>query len=781
MAPSPPSPAPAAASTTLFAGVVAGPGAPTPLGPSLASPPPPPPPRAGWFGTGKVKAADPPPTGTVNFAVWSGAAEAVTLVLLDPATRAPAAEFPLTRCAGADGVWAVSLSNLPLAGVGYAYRATGPHTPMTRWGGGPSALFLDPRAPLVDCGRPAFGVRSPTEGFVPGLGTPFIGSFDFASPPFDWGNDGKEAGSVPRVKPEDLVIYEVGVRPFTAGGGWKASTSSSSSSPVVPRGSSLAGTYAGLADRAPYLASLGVTAVELLPIFEYDELEFRRFPNARDHMTNVWGYSHASFFAPMARFGAQGGVSESGEGGSTAPSPGGFGAASAAAAAELKAAIKALHSAGIAVILDVVYNHTAESDDATPYPLSWRGLDAGGYYMLDPGASPPLLNFSGCGNTVAANEHASFNLILDSLRHWVTEFHVDGFRFDLASALTRDRWGKPLEDPPLIRAAAEDPVVGRTLLIAEPWDCGGLYQVGSFPHHGVWAEWNGRFRDDVRRFARGDPGAKRAFAARLAGSSDVYGGDGPGVPNLPAPRSHARPAWHSINFVTAHDGFSLGDLVAYAHKHNEANGEGGRDGSDDNLSWNCGVEGPSADPAVCALRARVARSHMLALFLAAGTPMLVSGDEYLSTHAGNNNWYGHDTPLAWFDWGAAAGEGGVAFTRFVSGLAALRRAHPLLGGGHRWTADDVTWHEDHWDNDESRFLAFELHPRGGGPGERLFAAFNAHGYGVPVPLPPGRRWARVVDTNLPPPRDFTPGGNAGVDPPTYMMEAHSAILLVSRD
>ncbi len=741
-----------------FADATVLPGKPSPLGPSLVS---------AKSGGGLLGMGSAPATGTVNFSIHAPAASSITLVLLDPATRTPAREVTCARLTP-EGVWGVALAGLPLSGVGYAFRAAGEPGPTTRWS--QDTLLLDPRAPLVDCGRPTFGQRSRTEGFRPGgPGTPFIGSFDFASPPFDWSAD-----APPDVGNEELVIYEVGVRPFTAGGGFGGGRGQ-----PAP-GAALAGTYAGLADRAPYLAALGVTAVELLPTFEYDELEFRRFPNPRDHMTNVWGYSHISFFAPMARFGAQGMAAEGqGPGGAAAP----FGAASAAAAAELKAAVKALHAAGIKVILDVVYNHTAESDDATPYPLSWRGLDAGGFYMLDPSASPPLLNFSGCGNTVAANEPAVRDLILDSLRHWVSEFHVDGFRFDLASALCRDKGGAPLADPPLIRQAAADPVLSKTILIAEPWDCGGLYQVGSFPHHGSWGEWNGVFRDDVRRFMRGDPGAKRGFAARLAGSADLYGRDGPGTPDLPAPRAHSRPAWHSINFVTAHDGFSLGDLVAYASKHNGANGEGGRDGSDDNLSWNCGVEGPTGDAGLLALRARVARSHLLALFLAVGTPMLVSGDEYMSTHDGNNNWYGHDGPLAWFDWsdGGAASEAGAAFTRYVSGLAALRRAHPLLGGAHRWTAEDVTWHEDHWDNDESRFLALELHPRGGRPGERLFAAFNAHGHAIPVPLPAGRAWRRLVDTNLPPPRDFTPGGNSGIDPPTYLMAGNSAILLASRE
>ena len=288
-------------------------------------------------------------------------------------------------------------------------------------------------------------------------------------------------------------------------------------------------------------------------------------------------------------------------------------------------------------------------------------------------------------------------------------------------------------------------------------------QVGSFPNWDVWGEWNGKFRDDVRRFVRGDAGAKRGLATRLAGSADLYA-------------TGARRPDQQVNFVIAHDGFSLGDWVAYSAKHNEANGEGGRDGSDDNLSWNCGVEGPTADPAVLSLRGSVARSAMLALFLAAGTPMIVAGDEYLSTHGGNNNWYGHDDATSRFDWAAAVGDA-AGFRRFMTELIALRMAHPLLGGTHFWGGGDVVWYEGAWDDDSSRFLAFELRPRG--EGERLFAAFNAHGHGVAAALPPGR-WARLVDTHLPPPRDITPGGNAGITGAAYDMAPHSAILLESR-
>jgi isoamylase len=691
----------------------------------------------------------------VNFALLAPAATAVTLVLLDPATRAPAVEHALSKSPGTD-VWCVALVGLPRVGVGYGYRVDGRPSPTSRFS--PSTLLLDPYAPLVD-GRRRFGVRDAAERHVPGVGaTRFASTSDFASPPFDWRGD-----APPPTPPGKHVVYEVGVRPFPAGGGWTGGAKDEER-----------GTYAGLASRARWLADLGVTAVELLPVFEYDELEFRRAPNPRDHMTNVWGYSHVSFFAPMSRFG---GVAAAGdvEARERAGAAVGFGAVAAAAAAELKDAVRALHAAGVAVILDVVYNHTAESDDATPYTLSWRGVDAGAYYQFSPDGA--LLNATGCGNAVAANEPAGMAMILASLRHWVADYHVDGFRFDLASALTRDARGAPIADPPLIRAIAADPVLSSKLLISEPWDCAGLYQVGSFPNYGVWGEWNGRFRDDVRRFVRGDPGLKPALATRLAGSADLYASRG--VP------PHA-----NINFVTAHDGFSLADLVSYSAKRNDANGEGGRDGSNDNFSWNCGVEGETGEEGVRALRARVARNHVLTLLLAQGTPMLVSGDEALLSHAGNNNWYGHDGPLAWFDWGAAEGGAG-GFVRFVAEAARLRRAHPALARPSFLTPADVTWHEADGDNPDSRFLAFTLHTppdggggdAGGGDGD-LYVALNAHPFSVPAPLPappPGfTRWARVVDTSLPPPRDVTPGGNAGVEGGEYVVTAHSSIVLMAR-
>ena len=508
---------------------------------------------------------------------------------------------------------------------------------------------------------------------------------------------------------EKTVIYEMSVRHFTA----------DPSSGLAPQ---LRGTYAGLAARIPHLLALGITAVELLPIFEYDELELQRLPNPRQHMTNAWGYSTISFFAPMARFGTQG-------------------AGAAAASAELKACVRELHRAGIEVLLDVVYNHTAEGDDTEPYSTSLRCLDCQEYYLLDRSSGKALFrNYSGCGNSLNANHGAAKRLVLDSLRHWVNEYHIDGFRFDLASALTRGADGAPLTAPPLIREMSSDPVLGRVKLIAEPWDCGGLYQVGSFPNWDRWAEWNGRYRDDVRRFIKGDAGAKPSFATRLAGSADLYA-------------VNKRKPSDSINFVVAHDGFTLADLVSFNQKRNQANGEGGRDGCNDNDSWNCGVEGHTADEGVNALRARQMRNFHVALMLSQGTPMVLMGDEYGHSKGGNNNTYGIDGPISWFQWGGSGLEGAAnGFFRFYAGLMHFRQRHPLLGRATFMSPSDITWHESNWSNSESRYLAFTLHSRGGSGAGSLFVAFNAHSFAidpVPVPTPPkGFHWSRVVRSPL---------------------------------
>ncbi|KAG5543923.1 hypothetical protein RHGRI_016622 [Rhododendron griersonianum] len=383
------------------------------------------------------------------------------------------------------------------------------------------------------------------------------------------------------------------------------------------------------------------------------------------------------------------------------------------------------------------------------------------------------------GNTLNCNHPLVMELILDSLRHWVVDYHVDGFRFDLASVLCRGTDGSPLNAPPLIRAIAKDTVLSRCKIIAEPWDCGGLYLVGKFPNWDRWAEWNGKYRDDIRKFIKGDAGMKGSFATRVAGSADLY-------------KVNKRKPYHSINFVIAHDGFTLYDLVSYNSKHNDANGEGGNDGSNDNFSWNCGCEGigilmyktirlvlsETSDANVKALRFRQMKNFHMALMISQGTPMMLMGDEYGHTRYGNNNSYGHDTSLNNFQWGQLEARKSGHF-RFFSEMIKFRRSRRAFGRENFIGMSEVTWHEDQWDNPESKFLAFTLHDKDGGD---IYLAFNAHDYNVKtaMPSPPqNRRWFRVVDTNLKSPDDFVPEGVPDVGT-TYNVAPFSSILLEAK-
>ena len=667
-------------------------------------------------------------------------AVAVSLVIFDDEGN-EAASLPMTKD-DVEGVFHGYVAGLPQKEVLYGYRVEGRggwETPF-RWDS--SRVLLDPYAPNV-VGRSRFGVRDAFEKFEPVKGSMFYGTFDLTKGEgttkgeFDWG-----AGYArPGIPEEDLVIMELSVRSFTA--------APSSGLPEDARG-----TFKGVAEKADHLVELGVNAVELLPVFEYDELEFQRQKNPRDHMVNIWGYSHLSFMAPMSRFGSEKGLSPAGN--------------ALAAADEFKEMVKTLHSKGIEVILDVVYNHTAESDDADPYLLSWRGIDALEYYQQVPGGHPALVNFSGCGNTVNVNGRRGKDLVIESLVRWVEEYHVDGFRFDLATCLCRDERGNLLDDPPLIRAIAKHEVLSKVKIIAEPWDL-GAYQVGSFPAYRKWSEWNGAYRDVVRRFVKGDEGLKSALATRLSGSQDLYA------------KSDRKP-FNSINFVIAHDGFTLRDLVSYNGKHNGANGEDNNDGTNDNFSWNCGCEGPSGDEGVNALRLRQMKNMMVVLMMSQGTPMVLSGDEYGQTRHGNNNWYGHDNDMTQFDWEALdAAKADGAFYHFYKSIIGFRRSCPLLGRREFMSDGCITWHEDNWDDSSSKFLAFTLHDKGEWEGD-LYCAINAHHFEVTVGLPyagQGRKWCRIADTNLPAPRDFVAGGNAGVEG-TYKMHGHSSIILVNK-
>ena len=442
---------------------------------------------------------------------------------------------------------------------------------------------------------------------------------------FDWTGDRHL-----EIPLEELVIYEMHVRGFTR---------DPSSGVKFP------GTYAGLREKIPYLKELGVNCVELMPMHEFDEFD-NDFTNpfTGEPLLNYWGYSTLGFFAPKAGYAATGPLGMQVD--------------------EFKALVKELHRNGIEVILDVVFNHTGEGQADSP-TISFRGLDNATYYMLKPDGR--YQNFSGCGNTMNCNNPVVRNMVLDSLRYWVAEYHIDGFRFDLASILGRDAQGRPLANPPLLEALAYDPVLGKTKLIAEAWDAGGLYQVGSFPAYGRWSEWNDRYRDTLRMFVKGDPGQTGPMAALMQGAPDMFADRGPTA---------------SINFVTAHDGFTLADLFAYNEKHNEANGENNRDGHNNNHSWNCGHEGPTDDPAINTLRRRLMKNAVAMLLTSQGVPMIHMGDEVAHTKLGNNNTYCQDNDLSWFDWTGLEREADML--RFVRLCIQFRQRHPVLRRRHHF-------------------------------------------------------------------------------------------------
>ena len=514
----------------------------------------------------------------VRFAVVSRHATRVWLALFEGADdQTPAVEFEFEPERYRIGdIWSIYIHGLA-AGVFYMYRMDGPCEPENGHRYDPGRYLLDPYARVV--------VGDVHGGRAKGL---------VVDEKLDWPDDVR-----PRIPQDELIIYETHVRGFTI-----------DPSSGVEHG----GTYLGFIQKIPYLKELGVTAVELLPIQEFGENRVgHRNPDTGEELTNYWGYNTIGFFAPTGKYASKGGLGEQQH--------------------EFRQMVAALHEAGIEVILDVVFNHTAEGTEKGP-TLCFRGIDNAIYYMLD--AKGGYRNFSGCGNTLNCNHPLVRDFILDCLRYWVVVMHVDGFRFDLASILGRDTQGHIVENAALIERIAEDPALRDTKLIAEAWDAGGAYQVGSFGDI-RWAEWNGRYRDDVRRFWRGDADRRRHFAKRLTGSADLY-------------QWARRTPGHSINFITAHDGFTLRDFVSYDRKHNEANGEKNADGLDENLSWNCGVEGDTNDPEVDALRRRMQKSYLATLFLSVGVPMILGGDEFGRSQRGNNNAYCQDNAISWYDW-----------------------------------------------------------------------------------------------------------------------------------
>jgi glycogen operon protein len=662
----------------------------------------------------------------VNFSVFSKDASSIELLLFDdagsPASRTIALHPQRHRTYH---YWHVFVEGLRPGQI-YAYRAQGPNAPERGWRFDREKVLLDPYgiAVAVPPGYDRAAARRPGDTSATAMKSVV------ADPRrYDW------EGDRPLRRPlAETVIYELHVGGFTK--------HPSSAVDAVTRG-----TYAGLIEKVPYLKDLGITAVELLPVFQFDPQDA---PGGRP---NYWGYQPVSFFAPHHAYSSR--------------------AEPLGALDEFRDMVKALHRAGIEVILDVVYNHTSEGAHDGP-TICYRGLANDFYYILGRDRSR-YEDYTGCGNTLNANQPIVRRLIQDSLRYWVTEMHVDGFRFDLASILTRDEAGHPLPNPPVLWDIESDPMLAGTKLIAEAWDAAGLYQVGSFVGD-TWQEWNGRFRDDVRRFWRADNASVRGVVARLLGSPDIFGHE-------------EREPEQSINFVTCHDGFTLNDLVSYDRKHNDANGEQNRDGMTDNLSWNCGVEGPTADPAIEALRSRQIKNFLTTALLATGAPMLLMGDEVRRSQGGNNNAYCQDNEISWLDWTLV--ERHADLHRFVKLLAEFRQRRDVVFAGHGLSLNRllerarIEWHgvalgQPDW-GESSHSLAFTL--RTLRSRFWLHGIFNAYWEPLTFALPPvpngGRHaWRRCIDTALASPDDIVPWRQAPVVArPDYPVQARSVVLL----
>jgi glycogen operon protein len=664
----------------------------------------------------------------VNFSVFSRDATLIELLLFDRADAGrPARIVPMDPATHRDyHYWHVFVPGVRVGQI-YGYRASGPFDPATGQRFDAEKVLLDPygRGIAMPAGSGRIAASRPGNNASTAMKSVVV---DPAA--YDWEDDRPLNAPSSRT-----VIYEMHVRGFTR--------HPSSGVAVGDRG-----TYAGVIEKIPYLQALGVTAVELLPVFQFDAQAVA----AGQDRVNYWGYAPVSFFVPHQAY-------------SSRQDPLG-------SIDEFRDMVKALHRAGIEVILDVVFNHTAEDDEAGPN-YCFRGLDNRGYYILERDRAR-YANYSGCGNTLNANHPVVRRLIVDSLRYWVEYMHVDGFRFDLASVLTRDSTGHPMPNPPVIWDIESEPTLARTKLIAEAWDAAGLYQVGGFVGD-AWKEWNGRFRDDVRSFFRGDEATVSRLADRLLASHDVYGHKG-------------RDAEASVNFVTCHDGFSLNDLVSYNVKHNEANGEGNRDGADDNRSWNCGVEGPSNDQAVEALRNRQVKNFLAVTLLSLGVPMILMGDEMRRTQGGNNNAYCHDDVTTWLDWRLLAKHADVH--RFVRLLTARRLLRDESVERQRLSLTEtirrakIAWHgvnvlEPDW-GPHSHALAFgaELGQERLG----LHLIMNAYWEPLDFELPPDAArepWRLWVDTALEPPHDIVPWAEARPAPEDrrYRTAARSVVVL----
>lgn len=622
----------------------------------------------------------------VNFTLVSRSATACELLLFHRQGREPYARIAIPESYRAGSVWSIFVFGLKADKFEYAYALEGPYDPHRGLLFDRSRYLLDPYARAVT-GQSKWGVQLSDDSFYKAR----VVHDDFV-----W--------NAPRQKMaplQDCVIYELHVRGFTQ---------------HESAGVTHCGTFAGIMEKIPYLQDLGINAVELMPVFEFDETRGMREVNG-ETLLDYWGYNPVSFFAPNTSYSAE--IEYNREG------------------TELKRLIRSLHDHGIRVIFDVVFNHTAEGDERGPF-FSFKGIDNNVYYMLTPDGK--YYNFSGCGNTLNCNHPMVRDLILNCLRYWTVAYHVDGFRFDLASILGRDEQGAPMNNPPLLESLAYDPILSASDLIAEAWDAGGLYQVGSFPNWNRWSEWNGRYRDDLRSFLKGDAGYAMAAAMRIIGSPDLY---------PPDERASA-----SINFITCHDGFTMYDLYAYNTKHNEGNGWNNTDGSDDNRSWNCGAEGESDDPQVCALRRQMIRNAITVLMCSRGTPMFLAGDEFCNTQFGNNNAYCQDNLISWLNWDMRRKHADMhAYFRF---LIHYRHAHPILRKDTAPCSADLPFISLHgtlpWNSDydaQTRVIGVMYAGRKEDEDDIIYLGINAYWERVEVrlpALPKDMRWTVVCDT-----------------------------------
>jgi len=676
----------------------------------------------------------------VNFVLFSRHATRVRLEFYQhPDDFSPTRIIDLDPiCHRTGDVWHIWVRGINVGQL-YGYRIEGPYQPEEGHRFNPQKLLLDPYA------RAIAGVKnwdfSAARGYDSSsrLTDLSISAVDNAGTTpkciytrdhFDW-----EADSPPKHSASDTVIYETHVRGFTI---------HSSSKAERP------GTFAGLIEKIPYLQDLGVTAIELMPVLEFNENESQLLnPMTGEKLKNYWGYNPVAYFAPKQSYSFDGSQWRQ--------------------TTEFREMVKAFHRAGIEVILDIVLNHTAESNELGP-TICLRGIENSIFYMLQEKQRRYYKDFTGVGNTLNANHPVVREFVTSVLRYWVMNMHVDGFRFDLASVLGRDVHGNILREAPLLEGIAEDPILRDVKIIAEAWDAGGAYQVGDFSST-RWTEWNGRFRDDVRRFWAGDLGMIGSFARRICGSSDLYQSSGKG------------PA-RSLNFVTCHDGFTLNDLVSYKQKHNDENGEFGHDGAEANNSDNCGVEGPSQDPGVERMRNRLIKNFLLTLFISRGVPMLLGGDEFRRTQRGNNNAYCQDNEVSWFDWGLL--EKHKEIHRFTRGMIAFRRTHLVLRREDFYTDAEIKWFApnsatpDWADQRQKSFACLVL----GQAGPDLFLLFNADtspiDFFVPA-LPTGKNWRLAVDTSREAPYDlFDPGKEPLIQGQNgFRLEPRSSAILLA--